>query len=274
MNGIKNFFMALTPLFLYRIVNTFCIMFFITYVSPPALNEVETLLSPHHYFQLDSLFCIIMLVLFGIWLLRIQKYSPSTAFTVPKEPHLWAKIPILTLGMKGISSLWFILIALFLQSVPLIADSMESFDNTWGSIDSVPYFWLLLSVVLVGPIVEELLFRGIMFHYLEKIKTGWFPIVFSGIAFGVWHGEPVQVVYAALLGILLGIVYARVRNLKIPIILHILNNFLSTLPNGLNTDFMQNIIFYTSLLMIFPTVYLLARMVRELPKPTTESESF
>ena len=43
MNGIKNFFMALTPLFLYRIVNTFCIMFFITYVSPPALNEVETL---------------------------------------------------------------------------------------------------------------------------------------------------------------------------------------------------------------------------------------
>lgn len=270
MRIIKNFFMALTPVFLYHLVNTFCIMFFITYGSPPSLDDAEGILSARDYFQLDSLFCIVMLVLFGIWLLHIKKHSPNAALPVPKEPHLWAKIPILTLGMNGISSLWFILIALFLQSVPLIADSMESFDNTWGSIDSVPYFWLLLSVVLVGPIVEELLFRGIMFHYLEKIKTGWFPILFSGIAFGVWHGEPVQVVYAALMGILLGIVYARVRDLKIPIALHILNNLLSTLPNGLNTDFVQNIIFYTSLLMIFPTIYLVARMVRELPKPTTE----
>ena len=36
MRIIKNFFMALTPVFLYHLVNTFCIMFFITYGSPPS----------------------------------------------------------------------------------------------------------------------------------------------------------------------------------------------------------------------------------------------
>ena len=268
MKAIKNFFMALTPVFLYNIINTFCIALFTSYALPPSAqsSDVEALLSSHYYFQLDSFFCILMLILFSCWLFRIQKHSAQTSLTVPKESHMMVKIPILALGMGGISSLWFILIALFLQSVPLISDSMESFDATWSTVDSVPYFWLLLSVVVAGPIVEELLFRGIMFHYLEKIKPGWFPILFSGIAFGWWHGEFVQVVYAALMGILLGIVYARVRDLKISIILHIINNLLSTLPPALDTTLMQNMILFASLLMILPTIYILVRMSREMPK--------
>lgn len=249
--------MALTPVLAYNGINSICILLFAS----------ETTFI-YHYFAFDSLFCILMLILFSIWLSKIRSYNPETQSLSRKEPHMMLKIPILTLGMNGISSLWFILIALYLESIPLISNSLQSFDDTWSTIEAEPYFWVLLSVVLVGPIVEELLFRGIMFHYLEKVKSGWFPILISGITFGLWHMEPVQVVYAALMGIILGIVYAKVRDLRVTIALHILNNFLSTLPPFMDTPIVQEVIFHASLLMVLPTIYIMIHMMRKLPAVT------
>ena len=70
--------MALTPVFLYHLVNTFCIMFFITYGSPPSLDDVEGILSARDYFQFDSLFCIVMLVLlvFGCFTSKSTAQTP------------------------------------------------------------------------------------------------------------------------------------------------------------------------------------------------------
>lgn len=247
---IKYLFLALTPILTYNVINLLCALF----VSSSILED--------HYFAFDSIFCILILILFSFWIshLHISETEPSLA--VVSSPDMMRKVPILTLGMNGISSLWFMLVVLGLQSIPLIADSLESFDNTWSTIEAEPYIWPLLSVVIVGPIVEELLFRGILFHYLEKVNTGWFPIIISGILFGLWHMEPVQVVYTTLMGIALGLIYAKTRNLKVTISLHMLNNFLSTLPPSLDTPFVQDIIFYASLLMVLPTLYILIQTAR------------
>lgn len=82
-----------------------------------------------------------------------------------------------------------------------------------------------LSIALMAPIVEELLFRGAIMGHLQR--QGYSPrktIVVSALVFGLIHINPAQVVFAFLMGLLLGWIAWRTRSL-IPVIAgHALNN--------------------------------------------------
>lgn len=251
----KNLLLAVVPIIIYNLSNlAIGILFYVIFPESYVDNN---------YYMMDSLFCLLIMIPFSIWFYRIVRRRENAAEKKTEISHMPLKIVIIVLGMGGISTLWFMIAENMLQSVTLIADSMQSFDETWSTIGAEPYLYVLLSVVVLGPIVEELMFRGIMFHYLAKIKAGWFPVVISGIAFGLWHGEPVQVVYTALMGVMMGAVYLVVRDLRVPIAIHVLNNFLSALPPAIDLPAIQNIIFYASLIMIIPTVYILTDMLKK-----------
>lgn len=219
-----------------------------------------------HYFMLDACMCMILLVIFVGWLRRSYRKAPPLAPDAVRVRALYPKLLVLTLGLGGISILWLNFAASISQSVPLLEHSLVNFGETWSTIDNEAYIWVFLSVVLVGPIVEELLFRGLVFHYMEQIRAGWLPILFSGIAFGIWHVEPVQAVYAALLGIGLGILYAHTHSLKLTILVHVINNLLSTLPPFLDTDLIQMVIFCLSLVMVIPAVVILVKIRPRAPR--------
>lgn len=224
-----------------------------------------------HYFMADTWMCVVFLLIFSYWLRRVYRKEPLMEPDQESVRMVCSKLHVLVLGLGGISALWLMFAGMIMENISFLSNSMERFDETWSLIDKESYFWVFMSVVLLGPIVEELLFRGLVFHYLERIKTGWFPIVLSGVAFGVWHGELVQVVYAALIGIALGIVYAKTHSLKVTIIIHVLNNFLSTLPPALNTGLVQTVILCASLAMIVPAIIILVRMS---PKPQKKQEVY
>lgn len=234
---------------------------------------IDSNYTENHYFMFDALFCIPLILLFSVWLYKIyrQKCNANTSISGVQEKYTTLKTTIIVLGFSGIANIWFIIAESISESISLISDSLQSFEDTWSSVNSESYFWVLMSVVVLGPIVEELLFRGLVFHYLEKFKAGWFPIVFSGIFFGIWHQEPVQVVYTAIMGIALGIVYAKTRSMKVTIAMHILNNFLSTLPPAIDTPLTQDILFYASLMMIIPAVLILVDMSKNMPHQQASS---
>ena len=70
------------------------------------------------------------------------------------------------------------------------------------------------------PFVEELLFRGTLFPRLERQYGLRTALLLSAILFGVYHGRPVQGIYAACMGILLAAVYAGTGRFVIPFALH------------------------------------------------------
>ena len=80
---------------------------------------------------------------------------------------------------------------------------------------------------MVGPIVEELLFRGTVTKLLLSRYKPWVAIVLSGLLFGIYHMNPVQIVAASFSGFFLGWLYYRTRSLVPCIVVHILNNSLS-----------------------------------------------
>lgn len=86
-------------------------------------------------------------------------------------------------------------------------------------------FWGIMAIAVVGPIVEELIFReGICGYLIRSGSNHWRAIWISAILFGIIHFNPAQIPFAILMGIILGIIYVKTGNIVITSIIHILNN--------------------------------------------------
>jgi len=89
--------------------------------------------------------------------------------------------------------------------------------------------WTFMTVGITGPILEELLFRGIILDgFLNRYKPGK-AIFWSALLFGLFHMNPWQFIPAFLIGLILGYIYLKTRSLIPVIFIHIINNSFSYL---------------------------------------------
>ncbi|WP_310482807.1 type II CAAX endopeptidase family protein [Chamaesiphon sp. VAR_48_metabat_403] len=85
--------------------------------------------------------------------------------------------------------------------------------------------WLFFGTAAVAaPLFEEFLFRGFLLPSLTRYMPVWGAIVVSGLVFGVAHLSLSEILPLTTLGIILGVVYVRTRNLLAPMLLHSLWN--------------------------------------------------
>ena len=91
---------------------------------------------------------------------------------------------------------------------------------------------MTLSALLIAPLGEEFFFRRQIIDRCSQYgeKTA---ILYSGLAFGLFHMNFYQFFYAFALGVLLAYVYTRTRRLRYTILLHMSINFIGSLPNFL-----------------------------------------
>ena len=89
-------------------------------------------------------------------------------------------------------------------------------------------FWGVLAVAVIGPIVEEVVFReGIQGCLLRGGVKPWTAAVVSALCFGIIHLNPAQVPFAFIVGLMLAVIYQKTGNVVITSLLHILNNSVS-----------------------------------------------
>jgi len=78
----------------------------------------------------------------------------------------------------------------------------------------------ILVIVIIAPIFEEIVFRGIILNDFKKAVSVKSAIIIQALLFGVFHMNLLQGVYTFILGIVLGLVYVKYRSIWVPIILH------------------------------------------------------
>lgn len=66
-----------------------------------------------------------------------------------------------------------------------------------------------VSIVLMGPLAEELMFRGVIQTRLARAMPAWIAVVLQAVLFGVTHGTPIQMAYGFLIGLALGFLRSR-----------------------------------------------------------------
>ena len=111
-------------------------------------------------------------------------------------------------------------------SISILTESMELPDVMFQiSLAMSHNIWGFLTLVIVGPITEELLFReAIAGEMLRRGTSPWVAIIVSALAFSAMHLNLAQGLYALPLGIIFGIIYYKTGNIVLTSLLHILNN--------------------------------------------------
>lgn len=83
----------------------------------------------------------------------------------------------------------------------------------------------ILAIAIVGPIVEELVFReGIIRYLVRHGEHRKYAVLFSAVMFGLIHFNPAQIPFAIIMGVILGIIYVKSGSILITSLIHILNN--------------------------------------------------
>lgn len=98
----------------------------------------------------------------------------------------------------------------------------------------------ILAAILLAPVGEEILCRGLIYHYaknaVKEMKNRqlafWIANIIQSLAFGIMHMNMVQGMYAFVLGLGIGWLRERYNSLYPAMLAHFTVNFLSTFVMG------------------------------------------
>lgn len=142
------------------------------------------------------------------------------------EEFKWKKI-LFVLVMYGIMYLIDLLFSTFLDiGTPENQEILEEMFR-------MTPITIAMMTVVVAPIVEELIFRGLFTTYFMKNETVLSKIVIvvtSSLVFGLAHEvtPSLSLLYYSSIGAMLSITYMYTKNIKYSILLHFINNLLAT----------------------------------------------
>jgi len=136
----------------------------------------------------------------------------------------------------GLSLLWLILVSLFNYGYSELVAWMSR--KPFPVQEAVPFIkyalnanpvTAFLSVVIVGPIVEEILFRGLVYGASERRLRAGGAICASSLTFALVHLQVVHLIPIFGIGLVLGWARWKTGSLGLPILIHVLNNGCSLL---------------------------------------------
>ena len=106
---------------------------------------------------------------------------------------------------------------------------IDSYVGTSEALTSGPFIIQVLATAVGAPIVEELMFRGVIYRRLRRMAGVIPSAIIVSLLFGVYHGNWIQAPYAFLLGLACVYVYERYKSIIAPMILHGTANFVAVL---------------------------------------------
>lgn len=157
--------------------------------------------------------------LVGAFLFRVRNWQ---AFGFRPTTLKWIAISI-TLGIIGFG-LIFGVEAIYFHFISEVNTQADFQAAAQGGLVAV--LLLLFTGAVLGPVGEELVFRGVVQSALEKYGS-WVALVASSLMFAAIHGPSVIFVVAFIMGLFFGAVYRLSGSIWPAITLHIVYNGLN-----------------------------------------------
>ena len=153
---------------------------------------------------------------------KYVKFNLKSFSEVPSKT-IWLSIPLIVAGMLFIN-----LCSEFLGLPDLMQDTFLGMSrNVFG----------IISITIMAPLVEELLFRGAIQGYM--LRKGMKPlnaILIASAIFGIVHMNPIQIPFAFAIGLIFGWLYYRTGSVVPGIIGHFINNSIACLQMAILTE--------------------------------------
>ena len=118
------------------------------------------------------------------------------------------------------------------------------------------------TIAVIGPVFEELLYRGVILRRLCAVSTR-FAIVLSSLMFGCMHGNILQAILGFFVGLVLGYAAVKTGSLILPVAGHIFINFFSVSVDYVTCLLGEDIAndYYTAGVIMFSLIGLITLIV-------------
>lgn len=181
----------------------------------PAMLLADMRSDNAYYFWLNFANAVGILAAFaaclGIWHREIQFFPQKRINGLALVPMV-ILAAALAMAMNGLLTL----VELYRYSPTFQEVSMLQGD--------IPMWLGILSYGILAPLGEETVFRGIVYGKLKRISNVPIAVILSGLAFGLFHGNLVQAVYATVMGVVLALVYELFGSILASMLFHAIAN--------------------------------------------------
>ncbi len=173
---------------------------------------------------------LVALLVFGIWFKRQTKNN--------KKVHIKEVIHTKTVGWLILFGIAFQLMTNFVLSiaylfVPDMIDEMSKMTELAGMADLS--LIAILATVIMAPIVEEIMFRGITFTLAKRAGANFVVAnVIQAFLFAAYHMNFVQGSYAFVLGLFLGYTVKKYKTIYPAILTHLSFNLAANLLSAVS----------------------------------------
>lgn len=201
--------------FVFQLIFSYCIYLPISYYFPALLNSPWSYLIDiaGYVFYILLPFITVMIIFKGINK-NVEHFVVKR--TSPKAPFLYI------FGAIGVGYIVNFTINIFFGTF------IEKYSADLGIQASTPIEIILCYVLyaVLPAIIEEWGFRGILCKNLLPYGKGG-AILISSIIFGIAHVDPPRIIFATAFGMVLAVCYEYTGSLKIPMLIHFINNTIS-----------------------------------------------
>lgn len=169
-----------------------------------------------HFCEVGILSAILVLIAFGlVFLARKKKMSDEIRLKWVSPKYFLLLIIMGVAAQIAVSVLLTAVYSLF----PSAAESSESYVYELLFKESNPVTEFIY-ISLLTPLLEETLFRGIIYTRLRNVMPRWGAVILSAAIFGASHGNAEQFIYAGVLGILLAASFEKFDSLWASFAIH------------------------------------------------------
>ncbi len=217
------------------------------------------------------------ILVFGLWYAFGLKKIRHAKKSVKKvaTPRNLGGIVVLSLGMA-----FFLSYGLALAD-PIIPENIkEAYQKIMEDAQLGESLFTNLAGCFLAPIGEELIFRGVMLHFLLKVVKGlkhekvifWVVNLVQAVGFGAFHMNMYQGMYATVLGLLIGYMAYKSNTVLVPILIHMVYNVLQiVLMDPIGNVLPQNTVLHVVIIAVGFVVMVVG--IRMLKFPQKEAET-
>lgn len=165
-----------------------------------------------------------LVVLYVCFVRRDLRREQKKMFTAPVSGRLFLGMAaaVLLLGCAGIAMNNLLALTVLKQ----ISGGYQAVEQAFYSSS---LGWELLSLGVITPVAEEVLYRYLIFYGLRDWRGRVMAVIGSALIFGLVHMNIVQIIYAFVLGLALGVLMEYYQDVRVTICGHIAANFISLL---------------------------------------------
>ncbi len=196
-----------------------------------SIFDISTVEGTANYINTVGIISEALIIIWAGWLLKRHGYLK---LTVSDDRKTLSK-----------NLLWLIVILIaFLYAESILSVLIGGFLNAEGAVQQQSGVVIggstllsILNIIILAPIAEEIVCRGAVYGGFRR-KLGVVPsVILGGIVFGLIHFNGWISLVMMFMGMLMCVVYEKTGSLFYPIILHMINNIMSTVSMYLGIGF-------------------------------------